>query len=154
MQCNAACGSHGIKYRTVRCVWYGSNRHALNGCRNMTRPADVKDCKGPPCAENCKYLQFHLETTFFRKVSFCPINSFVSYFNEFRFDLFCFSFSFLFRFYVFFFICLFCLTPFLNTKVHCKDTSRYCTNVLSMGLCKLHRYQQKCCKSCRTKNNS
>lgn len=35
--------------------------------------------------------------------------------------------------------------------VQCQDTSRYCTNVMSMGLCKLHRYQQKCCKSCRIK---
>ncbi|XP_037958432.1 protein madd-4 isoform X2 [Teleopsis dalmanni] len=31
----------------------------------------------------------------------------------------------------------------------CIDTSRYCRNVRSMGLCRLHRYQEKCCKSCK-----
>ncbi|XP_031629319.1 protein madd-4 isoform X3 [Contarinia nasturtii] len=86
--CKATCGQ-GVKYRTVKCVWYGSNRRAINGCRDTPMPAMKKECKGPPCAEN--YAQ-------------------------------------------------------------CKDSSRYCTTVLSMGLCKLHRYQQKCCKSCRSKN--
>lgn len=30
----------------------------------MTRPADVKDCKGVPCAENCKYFISFDEKTF------------------------------------------------------------------------------------------
>lgn len=54
VQCKASCGSQGVKYRRVRCVWYGTNRQAVNGCRNEPRPAIIKDCKGPPCAENCK----------------------------------------------------------------------------------------------------
>lgn len=62
--------------------------------------------------------------------------------NFFKFQL-CFSFD----YYYFFRFLLFSK----KKKVHCKDSSRYCTNVLSMGLCKLHRYQQKCCRSCRLK---
>lgn len=61
VQCNAGCGSQGTKYRTVRCVWYGTSRQAQNGCRNMTRPAVMKECKGPPCAENCKSLPLKFE---------------------------------------------------------------------------------------------
>ncbi|XP_055302400.1 protein madd-4 isoform X7 [Sitodiplosis mosellana] len=90
--CKAPCGGQGTKYRSVRCIWYGTNRRANNACRdaNIVRPAMKKECKGSPCAEN---------------------------------------------------------------HAQCKDTSKYCGNVLSMGLCKLHRYQQKCCKSCKSKNN-
>ncbi|XP_017473615.1 PREDICTED: uncharacterized protein LOC108364444 isoform X2 [Rhagoletis zephyria] len=44
-----------------------------------------------------------------------------------------------------------CKSPPCYTKSfdQCKDTSRYCRNVRSMGLCRLHRYQEKCCKSCK-----
>ncbi|XP_023158560.1 ADAMTS-like protein 1 isoform X2 [Ceratitis capitata] len=44
-----------------------------------------------------------------------------------------------------------CKSPPCFTKIlgQCKDTSRYCRNVRSMGLCRLHRYQEKCCKSCK-----
>ncbi|XP_039952400.1 protein madd-4 isoform X3 [Bactrocera tryoni] len=44
-----------------------------------------------------------------------------------------------------------CKSPpcFSKTFDQCKDTSRYCRNVRSMGLCRLHRYQEKCCKSCQ-----
>ncbi|XP_054082608.1 ADAMTS-like protein 1 isoform X4 [Zeugodacus cucurbitae] len=44
-----------------------------------------------------------------------------------------------------------CKSPpcFAKTFDQCKDTSRYCRNVRSMGLCRLHRYQEKCCKSCK-----
>ncbi|XP_049312456.1 protein madd-4 isoform X2 [Bactrocera dorsalis] len=44
-----------------------------------------------------------------------------------------------------------CKSPpcFAKTFDQCKDTSRYCRNVRSMGLCRLHRYQEKCCKSCQ-----
>ncbi|XP_060665273.1 LOW QUALITY PROTEIN: protein madd-4 [Drosophila nasuta] len=31
----------------------------------------------------------------------------------------------------------------------CLDTSRYCHNALAMGLCRLHRYKEKCCGSCQ-----
>ncbi|XP_037909605.1 ADAMTS-like protein 1 isoform X2 [Hermetia illucens] len=85
-QCNAQCGSQGIKYRILQCVWYGTRRPAGNACRNQPRPAVMKVCKGAPCMSNLS---------------------------------------------------------------ECKDTSRYCRNVRSMGLCRLHRYQQKCCKSCK-----
>ncbi|XP_055908758.1 protein madd-4-like isoform X2 [Eupeodes corollae] len=42
-----------------------------------------------------------------------------------------------------------CKSPPCSTKARCKDSSRYCKNVRSMGLCRLHRYQEKCCKSCK-----
>ncbi|XP_046805038.1 protein madd-4 isoform X2 [Lucilia cuprina] len=47
-----------------------------------------------------------------------------------------------------------CKSPPCYAKAlqHCKDTSRYCRNVRSMGLCRLHRYQEKCCKSCKYNN--
>lgn len=44
---------------------------------------------------------------------------------------------------------MYCVCIHHNADVDCSDTSRYCTNVRSMGLCRLHRYQQKCCHSCR-----
>ncbi|XP_044315362.1 protein madd-4 isoform X2 [Drosophila rhopaloa] len=34
---------------------------------------------------------------------------------------------------------------------HCRDSSRYCRNARSMGLCRLHRYKEKCCGSCQQK---
>ncbi|XP_035916170.1 protein madd-4 isoform X6 [Anopheles stephensi] len=39
--------------------------------------------------------------------------------------------------------------PCISNLSECKDLSRYCRNVKSMGLCRLHRYQQQCCKTCR-----
>ncbi|XP_058981163.1 protein madd-4 isoform X1 [Musca domestica] len=44
-----------------------------------------------------------------------------------------------------------CKSPPCYAKAieRCKDTSRYCRNVRSMGLCRLQRYQEKCCKSCK-----
>ncbi|XP_063699657.1 protein madd-4 isoform X2 [Culicoides brevitarsis] len=39
--------------------------------------------------------------------------------------------------------------PCISNPSDCRDISRYCKNVKSMGLCRLHRYQQQCCKSCR-----
>ncbi|XP_055302393.1 protein madd-4 isoform X2 [Sitodiplosis mosellana] len=52
--CKAPCGGQGTKYRSVRCIWYGTNRRANNACRdaNIVRPAMKKECKGSPCAEN------------------------------------------------------------------------------------------------------
>ncbi|XP_037882700.1 protein madd-4 isoform X2 [Glossina fuscipes] len=49
-----------------------------------------------------------------------------------------------------------CRSPPCYTKTlqQCKDTSRYCRNVRSMGLCRLYRYQEKCCKSCRYHRNA
>ncbi|KAG5675419.1 hypothetical protein PVAND_005325 [Polypedilum vanderplanki] len=31
----------------------------------------------------------------------------------------------------------------------CKDISKYCNNVKTMGLCRLHRFQQTCCSTCK-----
>lgn len=140
LQCNAACSRQGKKYRTVRCVWYGTSRQVHNGCRNMTRPAIIKDCKGPPCAENCKYCEF-ISDDFYRFSVICVRFFYFFYYVH----------SFLFFFPKIFFSFSFVTQ---NNKVHCKDSSRYCTNVLSMGLCKLHRYQLKCCRSCRFKLNA
>ncbi|XP_067620933.1 protein madd-4-like isoform X2 [Eurosta solidaginis] len=44
-----------------------------------------------------------------------------------------------------------CKSPpcYASALGQCRDTSRYCRNVHSMGLCRLHRYQEKCCKSCQ-----
>uniref|UniRef100_A0AAG5DTY1 PLAC domain-containing protein n=1 Tax=Anopheles atroparvus TaxID=41427 RepID=A0AAG5DTY1_ANOAO len=39
--------------------------------------------------------------------------------------------------------------PCIANLSECKDLSRYCKNVKTMGLCRLHRYQQQCCKTCR-----
>ncbi|XP_052864156.1 protein madd-4 [Anopheles cruzii] len=39
--------------------------------------------------------------------------------------------------------------PCISSLSECKDQSRYCKNVKSMGICRLHRYQQLCCKTCR-----
>ncbi|XP_055381952.1 protein madd-4 [Condylostylus longicornis] len=39
--------------------------------------------------------------------------------------------------------------PCLSNLIECADTSKYCKNVRIMGLCRLYRYRQKCCKSCR-----
>uniref|UniRef100_A0A1A9ZFE6 PLAC domain-containing protein n=1 Tax=Glossina pallidipes TaxID=7398 RepID=A0A1A9ZFE6_GLOPL len=49
-----------------------------------------------------------------------------------------------------------CRSPpcYAKTLQQCKDTSRYCRNVRSMGLCRLYRYQEKCCKSCRYHSNA
>ncbi|EDW49715.1 GM16142 [Drosophila sechellia] len=35
----------------------------------------------------------------------------------------------------------------------CRDSSRYCRNASAMGLCRLHRYKQKCCGSCQQHHN-
>jgi hypothetical protein len=37
----------------------------------------------------------------------------------------------------------------LSPGTDCKDTSKYCNNVKTMGLCRLHRFQQSCCASCK-----
>lgn len=68
----------------------------------------------------------------------------------------CFLLTLFISFFIFFFSIYNLLRLTANTRatiadVQCQDTSRYCANVMSMGLCKLHRYQQKCCKSCRIK---
>ncbi|XP_055594208.1 protein madd-4 isoform X2 [Uranotaenia lowii] len=39
--------------------------------------------------------------------------------------------------------------PCISSLSDCKDSSRYCKNVKTMGLCRLHRYQQQCCRTCR-----
>ncbi|XP_021700693.1 ADAMTS-like protein 1 isoform X1 [Aedes aegypti] len=39
--------------------------------------------------------------------------------------------------------------PCISNPSECKDLSKYCRNVKTMGLCRLHRYQQQCCKTCR-----
>ncbi|XP_002067202.3 protein madd-4 isoform X1 [Drosophila willistoni] len=36
-----------------------------------------------------------------------------------------------------------------SAALHCHDSSRYCRNARSMGLCRLHRYKEKCCNSCQ-----
>ncbi|KAH8329025.1 hypothetical protein KR074_001877, partial [Drosophila pseudoananassae] len=36
---------------------------------------------------------------------------------------------------------------------HCRDSSRYCRNARAMGLCRLHRYKEKCCGSCQQQPN-
>ncbi|XP_064554232.1 protein madd-4 isoform X4 [Drosophila montana] len=35
------------------------------------------------------------------------------------------------------------------TSTGCRDASRYCRNARAMGLCRLHRYKEKCCGSCQ-----
>ncbi|KAM8715488.1 hypothetical protein ACLKA7_002527 [Drosophila subpalustris] len=46
-----------------------------------------------------------------------------------------------------------CKSPPCQAKVKsstgCRDTSRYCRNARAMGLCRLHRYKEKCCGSCQ-----
>lgn len=54
-QCNAPCGGQGIKYRILKCVWYGTKRPAGNACKEQPRPAVMKVCKGESCISNCKY---------------------------------------------------------------------------------------------------
>ncbi|KRJ98785.1 protein madd-4 isoform X4 [Drosophila yakuba] len=41
----------------------------------------------------------------------------------------------------------------LSSSQYCRDSSRYCRNASSMGLCRLHRYKQKCCRSCQQQHN-
>ncbi|XP_016964049.1 protein madd-4 isoform X2 [Drosophila biarmipes] len=36
-----------------------------------------------------------------------------------------------------------------SAAAHCRDSSRYCRNARAMGLCRLHRYKEKCCGSCQ-----
>ncbi|XP_052837800.1 protein madd-4 isoform X2 [Drosophila gunungcola] len=36
-----------------------------------------------------------------------------------------------------------------SASLHCRDSSRYCRNARAMGLCRLHRYKEKCCGSCQ-----
>ncbi|XP_017154493.1 protein madd-4 isoform X1 [Drosophila miranda] len=40
-----------------------------------------------------------------------------------------------------------------SAALHCRDSSRYCRNARSMGLCRLHRYKEKCCSSCQQQPN-
>ncbi|XP_030381112.1 protein madd-4 [Scaptodrosophila lebanonensis] len=43
-----------------------------------------------------------------------------------------------------------CLSKMHTPDVaHCRDSSRYCRNARAMGLCRLHRYKEKCCSSCQ-----
>ncbi|XP_022234870.2 protein madd-4 isoform X3 [Drosophila obscura] len=52
-----------------------------------------------------------------------------------------------------------CKSPACQSKLspsaaqHCRDSSRYCRNARSMGLCRLHRYKEKCCSSCQQQPN-
>ncbi|KAH8356938.1 hypothetical protein KR200_005501, partial [Drosophila serrata] len=41
----------------------------------------------------------------------------------------------------------------MSSSMHCRDSSRYCRNALAMGLCRLHRYKEKCCGSCQQPQN-
>lgn len=54
-ECAASCEAQGIKYRILQCVWYGTKKAAGNACREQTRPAVMKMCKGPPCPHSSKY---------------------------------------------------------------------------------------------------
>ncbi|XP_055685146.1 protein madd-4 isoform X8 [Lutzomyia longipalpis] len=38
--------------------------------------------------------------------------------------------------------------PCIPNNPDCRDISRHCKNARGMGLCRLHRFQQQCCKSC------
>ncbi|KAH8298083.1 hypothetical protein KR018_006251 [Drosophila ironensis] len=45
-----------------------------------------------------------------------------------------------------------CKSPPCQAKFkspNCRDSSRYCRNARAMGLCRLHRYKEKCCGSCQ-----
>ncbi|EDW11993.2 uncharacterized protein Dmoj_GI17443, isoform B [Drosophila mojavensis] len=42
-----------------------------------------------------------------------------------------------------------CQSKVGKTSAGCRDSSRYCRNARSMGLCRLHRYKEKCCGSCQ-----
>ncbi|XP_041632766.1 protein madd-4 isoform X1 [Drosophila kikkawai] len=37
----------------------------------------------------------------------------------------------------------------MSSSFQCRDSSRYCRNARAMGLCRLHRYKEKCCGSCQ-----
>ncbi|KAL7044499.1 hypothetical protein ACKWTF_001926 [Chironomus riparius] len=39
--------------------------------------------------------------------------------------------------------------PCVVNPNECKDISKYCNNVKTMGLCRLHRFQQTCCSTCK-----
>ncbi|XP_026839435.1 protein madd-4 isoform X3 [Drosophila erecta] len=41
----------------------------------------------------------------------------------------------------------------LTSSQYCRDSSNYCRNASAMGLCRLHRYKQKCCGSCQQQHN-
>ncbi|KAH8402532.1 hypothetical protein KR222_008241, partial [Zaprionus bogoriensis] len=47
-----------------------------------------------------------------------------------------------------------CKSPSCQAKIKsssgCRDSSRYCRNARAMGLCRLHRYKEKCCGSCQS----
>ncbi|XP_078047657.1 ADAMTS-like no long nerve cord [Augochlora pura] len=56
-ECMAPCEKDGIKYRILRCVWFGTKKPAGNACRDIPRPPVMKTCKSPPCshtADDCK----------------------------------------------------------------------------------------------------
>ncbi|KAF5289701.1 hypothetical protein FQR65_LT11755, partial [Abscondita terminalis] len=49
-KCTAACDVHGVKYRILQCVWFGTKRPAGTTCQDQIRPPVMKSCKGPPCS--------------------------------------------------------------------------------------------------------
>ncbi|XP_076379649.1 ADAMTS-like no long nerve cord isoform X2 [Megalopta genalis] len=56
-ECMAPCEKDGIKYRILRCVWFGTKKPAGNACRDIPRPPVMKTCKSPPCShtpDDCK----------------------------------------------------------------------------------------------------
>ncbi|KAK9728284.1 ADAMTS cysteine-rich domain [Popillia japonica] len=50
-KCEASCGTQGVKYRILQCVWYGTKKPAGMACKDKPRPPVMKSCKGPPCTK-------------------------------------------------------------------------------------------------------
>ncbi|KAL3287502.1 hypothetical protein HHI36_001972, partial [Cryptolaemus montrouzieri] len=56
-ECAAGCEMHGVKYRILQCVWFGTKKPAGTACKDIPRPAVMKPCVGPPCSNavsDCK----------------------------------------------------------------------------------------------------
>lgn len=52
LQCTAACDMQGVKYRILQCVWYGTKKPAGTACKDLSRPAVMKTCKGGQCSKS------------------------------------------------------------------------------------------------------
>ncbi|XP_045473745.1 protein madd-4 isoform X3 [Harmonia axyridis] len=63
-ECAAGCEMHGVKYRILQCVWFGTKKPAGTACKDIPRPPVMKPCVGPSCSNSVTDCKDHS--------TFCP----------------------------------------------------------------------------------
>ncbi|KAH8286812.1 hypothetical protein KR044_003966, partial [Drosophila immigrans] len=72
-ECNAPCGHQGVKFRTLQCVWYGTQRPAGNVCKHQPRPVVMKMCKNRQCqVKSCRDTFRHCRNA--QAMGLCRLN--------------------------------------------------------------------------------